>query len=167
MRLIPLWEADLQKAHALHMSFLPNENGFLNPAAGQSLEEFAQYVQTKRENHQGINLPESWFVPDTVYVLENDEGDYVGIINLRHFLNDALRNGAGHIGYGIRREYRGRGYATAGLALALEEARKIVPEDEIYLSVHKDNPASLKVQLKNGARIDHEDEKEYFTRIPK
>lgn len=40
-----------------------------------------------------------------------------------------------------------------------------LPEDEIYMSVHKDNPASLKVQLKNGAYIHHEDEKEFYTRV--
>ncbi len=40
-----------------------------------------------------------------------------------------------------------------------------IPEDEIYMSVHKDNPASLKVQLKNGAYIHHENDKEYYTRI--
>ena len=166
MRLIPLWEADLQKAYDLQMSFLPEENGFVNSAFGQTLEEFAHYVQDQRDHSMGIHLPEG-YVPGSVYVLENDGGEYVGIFNLRHCLNDALRNGAGHIGYGIRKEYRGQGSASAGLALALEEARKIVPEEEIYFSVHKDNPASLKVQLKNGARIHHEDEKEYYTRIPK
>ena len=100
-------------------------------------------------------MPEG-HVPDTVYVLEDDSEGYVGIVKLRHRLNDALRQGAG----------RGRGYATAALSLALDEARKIVPEDEIYLSVRKDNPASLKVQLRNGARVDHESGEEYFTRIP-
>ena len=124
------------------------------------------YVKCREERSRSVGLPEA-YVPDTVYVLEDDQGNYVGIFNLRHYLNDALRNGAGHIGYGIRKEYRGKGYASAGLALVLEEARKIVPEDEICFSVNKDNPASLKVQLKNGARIDHEDEKEYYTRIPK
>ena len=33
------------------------------------------------------------------------------------------------------------------------------------MSVNKDNPASLKVQIKNGAYIHHENETEYFTRI--
>ncbi len=50
--------------------------------------------------------------------------------------------------------------------MLLEIARKIVPEEEIYLSVHKDNLASLNVQKKNGAYIHHENEAEYFTRIP-
>ena len=166
MRLLPLWEADLHKAYDLQMSFLPGENGFTNPMFGKSLEHFAQYVQIRKRYNSGQDLPDG-FVPDTAFVLVDDEENYVGLFYLRHYLNDALRNGAGHIGYGIHKDYRGRGYASAGLALALEEARKIVPEDEIYLSVHLDNPASLKVQLKNGARIDHQDEKEYYTRIPK
>lgn len=164
MRLVPLWEADEERAYDLQMSFLPEENGFVNAACGLAREEFGAYVQRRKGWSQGEGLPEG-YVPDTVYVLENDDGDYVGLVNLRHRLNDALRQGAGHIGYGIRKEYRGRGYATAALALALKEAWKVVPEEEIYLSVHKDNPASLKVQLRNGARVDHEDGVGYYTRI--
>ncbi len=34
------------------------------------------------------------------------------------------------------------------LRLTIEKAKEIIPENEIYLSVHKDNPASLKVQKK-------------------
>lgn len=111
-----------------------------------------------------MNLPEG-FVPDTVYLLET-EGEYVGIFNLRHRLTEGLIHGAGHIGYGISPKYRGKGYAAKGLEMLLEIARKIVPEEEIYLSVHKDNLASLNVQKKNGAYIYHENEAEYFTRIP-
>lgn len=79
-------------------------------------------------------------------------------------LTDFLRNGPGHIGYGIAREYRGHGYATAGLKLTLAKARELGIE-EAYLSVHKTNPASLAVQQHCGARIDHEDKTEYYTRI--
>lgn len=111
-----------------------------------------------------MNLPEG-FVPDTVYLLET-EGEYVGIFNLRHRLTEGLIHGAGHIGYGISPKCRGKGYAAKGLEMLLEIARKIVPEEEIYLSVHKDNLASLNVQKKNGAYIHHENEAEYFMRIP-
>ena len=165
MRLIPLWEAGEERAYDLQKSFAPNENGFVNGAYGLSRQAFSKFVQLRKRNSQSLDLPEG-HVPDTVYVLEDDSEGYVGIVKLRHRLNDAPRQGAGHIGYGIRKEYRGRGYATAALSLALDEARKIVPEDEIYLSVRKDNPPSLKVQLRNGARVDHESGEEYFTRIP-
>ena len=43
-----------------------------------------------------------------------DEDVYVGVFNLRHCLNDFLREGPGHIGYCISEKYRGRGYATKG-----------------------------------------------------
>ena len=89
----------------------------------------------------------------------------MALFKVRHYLNDALREGSGHIGYGVRRSCRGKGYATRGLALAIEKAREVIPEREIYMSVSRQNPASLRVQLKNGAFIHHEDEKEYYTRI--
>ena len=47
----------------------------------------------------------------------------------------------------------------AGWTQALEEARRLVKEDEIYMSVNRDNPASLRVQEKNGAYIHHMDDK--------
>ena len=89
----------------------------------------------------------------------------MGLFRIRHRLTEGLAKGAGHIGYGIRKEFRGKGYATEGLRLTIEKARSIIKEDEIYMSVHKDNPSSLKVQLKNGAYIHHEDENEFYTRI--
>lgn len=141
-----------------------DENGFLNDYYGVDKDTFLNKVLPELFDYEkGINLPEN-FVPETYFFLWDDD-TIVGLFHLRHRLTDALRNGAGHIGYGIRAEYRGRGYATEGLRLAIEEARKIIPEDEIYMDVNKDNPASLQVQLKNGAYIHHEDEARYYTRI--
>lgn len=42
---------------------------------------------------------------------------------------------------------------------------KDMPEDEFYLRVNKDNPASLHVMLNNGGRIVSENEDKYFVRI--
>ena len=165
MKLIKIWEADIIKLYELQSSFEKDENGFMNNAYGFTLEQYKEYVETKKYHSMGLRLYEGW-VPDTAYVLE-DNGIYVGLFNLRHYLTDALANGAGHIGYGISSKYRNQGYASKGLALVIEEAKKIIPEDEIYISVHKDNPASLKVQLKNGAVIHHEDEQSYYTRVKK
>ena len=166
MKLIKLWEADLDRTYALQNSFPKEKNGFINEACGLSREEFKEYVQRREANSRGLQLP-GGFVSSTVYILENEDGEYVGIFNFRHCLNDFLRNGPGHIGYGIGPKYRGRGYATEGLRLMLQIAEKEISEDEIFLSVHKDNPASLKVQLKNGAYIHGETETEYLTRIPR
>lgn len=42
-----------------------------------------------------------------------------------------------------------------------------LPEEEINLRVNKDNPASLAVMIKNGGRIDHEDDTKYYVRVAK
>ncbi len=162
MELIRIQDSDYRKTYDLYMSFPKDENGFVNSVYGYNYEQFLDWIELKRNWSLGKELPEG-FVPDTSFVLTDGDA-YVGIFNLRHFLNDFLREGAGHIGYGISGKYRGKGYATKGLALTLKKARQMGIH-EAYLSVHKDNPASLKVQQNNGAYIHHESDLEYFTRI--
>ena len=48
---------------------------------------------------------------------------------------------------------------------SIEEAKKIVKEDELYLHTTKNNKASLKVMLNNGAYIKEETAVDYFVRI--
>ena len=163
MKLVEAWKCDEDRAYELFQQFPPEENGFENAAAGMTLPEFRVYLHgLKDEQDEGKLRPGR--VPQTKYVLVDDVGVCVGIFNLRHRLNEHLRQGAGHIGYGIAPAFRGRGYATEGLRLVLDRARELGIR-EAYLSVHKDNLASLKVQQRLGARIDHEDEREYYTRI--
>lgn len=107
MKLIKLWEADFDRAYELQNTFVQDENGFINAAYGFSREKFQEYVKLRKQNSEGVNLPEG-FVPDTVYLLET-EGEYVGIFNLRHRLTEGLVHGAGHIGYGISPKYREKG----------------------------------------------------------
>jgi predicted acetyltransferase len=149
----------------LYIKDIPeDENGFANNYNGVSFDEFTDKVIPHIiDGSKGIGLPEG-YVPDTWFVLWDDE-EPVGIFKIRHYLNDALRNGAGHIGYSIRQGYRGKGYGTEGLRLAIEKAKSIIKEDEIYMSVNIDNPASLRIMEKNGAYIHHSDEKHHYTRI--
>lgn len=141
-----------------------DENGLTNSNFGVSLEEYKQEVLPKLISYEDpVDMPD-WFVPETYYYLW--KGDcLVGEFRIRHYLTEALKKGAGHIGYSIKYEYRGRGYATKGLALALEIAKKIVPEDEIYLRVQKSNMASLRVMEKNGAWCAGEDKDHFLMRI--
>ena len=162
MELIRVQDSDYRKTYELYMTFPENENGYINNVYGYDYEQFLEWIEKKRNWSLGKELPEG-FVPDTTFVL-SDEGTYVGVFNFRHCLNDFLREGPGHIGYCISEKYRGKGYATEGLRLTLQKAKEKGIE-EAYLSVNKDNPGSLRVQIKNGARIDHENDEEYFTRI--
>lgn len=150
-----------------YITALPaNENGLTNQYEGVSFEEYRDAVLPELMMHENpINMPD-WFVPETYYYLCVD-GTLVGEYRIRHYLTDALKTGAGHIGYSIRKDFRGKGYGTKGLALALELARNIVPEEEIYLRVLKTNIPSFKAICNNGAYIADEDELRYLLRIKK
>ena len=164
-----LRKINLQDAYAQweYTTVLPaNENGLTNPYHGVSFDDYKEKVlPTLISYEHPVNMPD-WFVPETYYYLWN-EGRLIGEFRIRHHLTEALRNGAGHIGYSIRKDERGRGYGTAGLKLTIQIAKEIIPEEEIYLRVNKDNIASQKVMLNNGARCTGEDEEHFFMRIPK
>ena len=113
-------------------------------------------------------LKEDNHVPATTYfALDKERNIIVGAICIRHYLTEALRNGAGHIGYSIAKEYRGKRYGTEGLKLTIQIAKGIIHEDEIYLRVNKDNIASQKVMQNNGVYQVGEDDEHYFMRIAK
>ena len=150
-----------------YVTALPtNENGLTNNYEGVSLEEYKNHVLPELMMHENpVNMPD-WFVPETFYYLW-DGDTLVGEFRIRHRLTEALKTGAGHIGYSIRKEHRGKGYGTKGLAMTLEIARQIVPEDEIYLRVLKNNIPSFKVMLNNGAYIAGENDTHFIMRIKK
>ncbi len=156
---------DIEKEYRFVRDIPYDENGFTNEWHGCTREAFDEVVRKRMAYSKGECLPEG-YVPETFLYLWDDD-TIVGEFRIRHFLCESLIEGAGHIGYFIGKEYRGRGFATEGLRLTLEKAREIVPEEEIYLRVNKDNPTSLKVMLKNGGRIDHEDERAYYVRVTK
>ena len=157
---------DIEKEWAFVRDMPVDENGLTNSLHGISRQDFIEKALPDMLKHErGEDMPD-WMVPETfLYLWEDDT--IVGQFRIRHYLNDALRAGAGHIGYFIAKESRGRGYGTEGLRQTLPIAKGIIPEDEIYLRVNKDNPASLKVMQNNGGRIVGEDAGHYFVRIPK
>ena len=157
--------ADAEKEWRFVREMPPDENGLTNEWYRVSREDFeAKALPRMIAFGKGENLPEG-YVPETFLFLW--DGDrIVGQFRIRHYLCESLRTGAGHIGYCVGKDDRGKGYGTEGLRLTLEEARKIVPEEEFYLRVNRDNPASLKVMLKNGGRVAAEDADKYYVRIP-
>lgn len=156
---------DIEKEYLFVRDIPTDENGFINNYNNIERKDFDDALDCIIANSEGKRLPEG-YVPATTYFLWDDD-IIVGEFQLRHYLCESLINGSGHIGYYIAPEYRGKGYATKGLAMLLDEAKNIVPEDEIFLHVFKYNPASLRVMLKNGGTIHHESNDSYFVRIKK
>lgn len=158
--------ADARKEYDFFQQ-MSSENGFMNPYHGISYEEFCTVSIPRRlAASRGEDL-EPGHVPDTYYFLWSDD-EIVGQFKVRPVLNDFLRNGSGHVGYGIHPAHRRRGYAAEGLRLTIE-LLKSLPEfqdSEVYLSCHLSNVGSLKTMLRNGGYIHHSDSEEHYVRIP-
>lgn len=156
------WE-DSEKEYEFFQK-MPSENGFVNEYQNITYETFMNAVIPSRIlASKGIDLLEG-YVPDSYYFLWYHQ-KIIGLYRIRHHLNAFLAQGPGHIGYGVLPDYRGLGYGTKGLAFAIDVCKRMIPENEIYMSCWKSNHASLAIQIKNGAYIHHEDDQEYYTRI--
>lgn len=73
----------------------------------------------------------------------------VGMVNIRHGLNDYLHQIGGHIGYGIRPSERRNGYATHLLSEALHVTDQLGIRS-VLVTCNEDNTASAKVIINNG-----------------
>lgn len=87
--------------------------------------------------------------------LDKDRNIFVGAVNIRHYLNDSLLKMGGHIGDGVRPSERRKGYATAMIALALEECRKLGIH-KVLMCCDKENIASAKSIIHNGGVLENE-----------
>lgn len=96
------------------------------------------------------------YVPDsTFFCLDVDRNIFVGAINIRHYLNEALLHSGGHIGDGIRPSERRKGYATEMIRLGLEECKKI-GITKVLMVCDKDNIGSVKSIINNGGVLENE-----------
>ena len=79
----------------------------------------------------------------------------VGIIDIRHRLNDYLLQFGGNIGYSIRKSERRKGYAKAMLSLGLAECRNLGLE-KVLITCDKENISSAKTILACGGVLENE-----------
>ncbi len=63
-------------------------------------------------------------VPDNTWLCVRGDR-LVGMLNIRHRLNDFLLQYGGHVGYSIRPKERGKGYARRQLRLGLDKCREL------------------------------------------
>lgn len=143
----PLSLADGKAVYEMLQGIGENENGFHNKVKGMPYEGFRAWLEQEYAYDHGVGMPD-WMVPQTTYWLMDGDTP-VGCGRLRHTLNDALREGSGHIGYAIAEPYRGKGYGNRILALLMGEARKLGLR-ELQVGANMDNERSNRVIRANG-----------------
>lgn len=109
------------------------------PKDNQTFKDFVNYIN---DHANGKNLPDG-YVPATTFWI-TDGNKIIGRIQLRHILNDYLKQYGGHIGYYIRPSERRKGYATKALKEVLKYAQEM-GLDKVLLTCDEDNIGSNKV----------------------
>lgn len=107
-------------------------------------KRYASYSELVSELKQHT-LNKEW-VPNTTLFLFDNEDEVIGAVNIRHYLNEHLKRIGGHIGYGVRPDYRGQGYAKKLLKEGLEFLNQNDVVDAL-VTCDKSNIASAKTIL--------------------
>ena len=128
------------------------ENGYMGtpvPSGNMALEEYLRRCVAMTDP---ANVPPG-LVPQTTFWALDDEGVAIGMVRMRHCLNDKLLAHGGHVGMYIRRDRRGRGHAKEILRLALAELRK-TGEKRALLTISIDNLPSIRSVESVGGRLE-------------
>ena len=116
-------------------------------------EDFPALLEQLARYEQGIDLPKNK-VPSSTYWLVHDN-ELIGVTNLRHVLNDEIREIGGHIGLGIRPSYRGKGLSKLLLDMTLVKALE-KGIHEVLIHCYKHNLASSRMIAACGGKLDSE-----------
>ncbi|MBQ7113924.1 MAG: GNAT family N-acetyltransferase [Clostridia bacterium] len=111
------------------------------------------YIKACEKSEKGENLPSS-YVPATQFLfIRRADNRLVGMLQVRHYLNEHLLRFGGHIGYSVRPSERRRGYAKAMLQAALPFCREMGIK-KVLITCDENNPASEKTILANGGKYE-------------
>ena len=110
-------------------------------------------------------------VPSSTYLGVREKDNYiVGMIDIRHYLNEYLTQVGGNIGYSVRKTQRNKGYAKQMLKLALEKCKELKIK-KVLITCDEDNIASEKVILSANAKfedirnVDGENKKRFWIEL--
>ena len=130
------------------------ESPIINGSAG--LDRFSSievWLEELKKRSCEDTVPKG-LVPSSTYLAVREKDNYiVGMIDIRHYLNEYLTQVGGNIGYGVRKTERNKGYAKQMLKLALEKCKELKIK-KVLITCDKDNIASEKVILSANAKFE-------------
>lgn len=130
------------------------ESPIINGSAGlDRLSSIEIWLQELKKRSCEDTVPKG-LVPSSTYLAVREKDNYiVGMIDIRHYLNEYLTQVGGHIGYGVRKTERNKGYAKQMLKLALEKCKELKIK-KVLITCDEDNIASEKVILSANAKLE-------------
>jgi len=144
------------------------ESPLINGSAGlNNFSSIEDWLEELKRRSSEATVPEG-LVPSSTYLgVREKDNHIVGMIDIRHYLNEYLTQVGGNIGYSVRKTERNKGYAKQMLKLALEKCKELKIK-KVLITCDEDNIASEKVILSANAKfedircIDGENKKRFW-----
>jgi len=115
----------------------------------QRMEHAEEWLQFNKDAEDPIKKPSFWVVSEQFAYVRVSDGRIVGMIQFRHEFNDFLRDFGGNIGYSVRPDERGKGYATRMLRACLGVC-KAFGLKRVLITCIEGNEGSKRTILANG-----------------
>lgn len=156
---------EYEKQAAEYIQEFSEYNSEINGTGG--LQRYDNYDEWLLKIARDMNLSISvqGRVPaSTYFFIRISDNKIIGMINIRHKLNEFLSSEGGHLGYSIRPTERKKDYATLMLDLGLQKCKELNISN-FLLTCDKTNVTSSKVIKKNNGVLENEIYSETFSQI--
>lgn len=128
------------------LDYIREHDHFSEPCLGfANFSNYREWLEQQVRRRENLNLEPNEF-PSILYLVFNEFSQLIGISNFKTALPEELLR---HIGYAIRPNQRGKGYATELLRESLPLA-KSMGLNKVLITCNESNVASAKVIEKNN-----------------
>lgn len=135
--------------------FILNNDSMDGSSGLRDYNDYNEWLDKLNNQLKEETTPKNLVPSTTLLAIRKSDNKMVGIIDIRHKLNNYLFNFGGHIGYSIRKSERRKGYAKEMLNLALAECKKL-SIDKILITCDSKNIGSYKTILGNNGVLENE-----------
>ncbi len=148
-KLVRPTEEHLEEVRAYRQAFLDAGDSMDGAGPLRRCEDPAEWLRRVRSYEDPATVPEGLVLATQYLCVREEDGAVLGMLQLRHYLNEYLEKYAGHIGYSVRPDARRRGVAKWMLHEVLPICRALGLK-KVMISCSKDNEGSRRTILANG-----------------